>query len=58
DDAFALVWDISSVSTKRTMTEPLLTYRASEAVNNLSWTPGNPDWIAVAVGETVQTLRV
>ncbi|KAJ3287484.1 WD40 repeat-like protein [Rhizoclosmatium globosum] len=58
DDSFALVWDIGNVAQKRTMSEPLLTYRAGEAINNLSWTPGIPEWIGVAVGDTIQALKV
>ncbi|KAI9346611.1 WD40-repeat-containing domain protein [Obelidium mucronatum] len=58
DDAFALVWDISSVSKTRKLSEPSLTYRANDSINNLSWTPGIPEWVAIAVGDCVQTLKV
>ncbi|KAJ3068153.1 ddb1 and cul4 associated factor 7 [Podochytrium sp. JEL0797] len=72
DDSFALVWDTTLAPTTTTattaattaapakpvMTEPLLTYRASNVINNVSWTSGHPEWIGIAVGNGVQALKV
>ncbi|KAJ3238745.1 ddb1 and cul4 associated factor 7 [Chytriomyces hyalinus] len=58
EDAYALVWDLSKAAPRTVLDAPLLTYIANEPINNVSWTPGNQDWIGIAAGKTVQALKV
>ncbi|KAJ3390862.1 ddb1 and cul4 associated factor 7 [Entophlyctis sp. JEL0112] len=57
DDSYALVWDVTT-NIQRVKTDPLLTYQASGPINNLSWTAALPEWVGVAVGDTVQALKM
>jgi len=56
DGGEALIWDVSRVPTSTA--EPVLSYDAGAPVNNGDWSAANVDYCAVAVGSSVQLLRV
>lgn len=58
DDAQALVWEIVAATKGKPIHDPILTYTADSEINMLSWNAAQPEWIAVAFGDTVQALRV
>ncbi|KAJ2396682.1 hypothetical protein GGI23_003814 [Coemansia sp. RSA 2559] len=41
-----------------TTVAPSLTYAARLPVNSLAWHSNSPEWISIAFGNTVQTLRL
>ncbi|KAL0237570.1 hypothetical protein PCE1_000964 [Barthelona sp. PCE] len=55
DNSMAFIWDVSSIPDP--ITDPL-TYRATNELENLSWSHQNPHWMAVAAGNVVELLRV
>lgn len=52
----ALVWDISTM--RSVMQEPTLEYKTDSEVNNLIWSPSQPDWVSIAYDNKIQALRV
>lgn len=58
DDAQALVWEIVAATKGKPIHDPILSYTADSEINQLSWNAAQPEWIAVAFGDTVQALRV
>mmetsp|Transcript_13281 Transcript_13281/g.26989 ORF Transcript_13281/g.26989 Transcript_13281/m.26989 type:complete len:110 (+) Transcript_13281:801-1130(+) len=56
DDCFAFLWDVTELPDN--VTEPILAYDARSPVNNLDWSPANPDWLAIVHGCTLEILRV
>ncbi|KAI9034534.1 WD40-repeat-containing domain protein [Hyaloraphidium curvatum] len=58
DDAQALVWEIVAATKGKPIHDPILAYTAESEINQLSWNASQPEWIAVAFGDTVQALRV
>jgi WD repeat-containing protein 68 len=58
DDAQALVWEIVAATKGKPIHDPILTYTSEAEINQLSWNAAQPEWIAVAFGDTVQALRV
>ncbi|KAJ3111770.1 ddb1 and cul4 associated factor 7 [Phlyctochytrium bullatum] len=57
-DGQALIWDISQMSKSRSMHDPILGFYAGRSINNLTWSSSNSDWVALAAGEVVRTLKV
>ncbi|KAI9017722.1 WD-repeat protein GhTTG1 [Gaertneriomyces semiglobifer] len=58
DDSQTLVWDVSQASKEKHIEEPLLAYGAPAPVNQVAWSSASPDWIAIAYGRTMETLRI
>ncbi|KAI8930052.1 WD40-repeat-containing domain protein [Entophlyctis helioformis] len=58
EDAQALVWDISQMSTLKHIQDPLLAYTADSEINQMSWSKTSPEWIAISHGNSVQALKV
>lgn len=64
DDSCAIIWDILNKGTwdghtPQQVTEPILIYKAKEAINNLSWSEIHTDeWIGITAGKQLQILRV
>jgi len=56
EDRNALIWDISSL--QKTISTPALAFQADGEVDSISWSYLHNDWVAAAVGEKVQLLRV
>jgi len=56
DDKQALIWDLSAMP--KTIEDPILSYSAEAEINQLQWSSGQPDWIAVGFGSKLQILRV
>jgi len=56
DDRQAIIWDLSAMP--KPIEDPILAYNAEAEVNQLQWSLGQPDWIAIAFGSKVQILRV
>ena len=56
DDRRTLIWDLSPLP--EPIVDPILSYKADEEINNLSWSTASPDWIAIAFGKNLQVLRV
>lgn len=57
DDNQALIWDLSSLEQK-SITDPILAYYAESEVNQLQWSRGQPDWVAICFDKKLQILRV
>jgi DDB1- and CUL4-associated factor 7 len=64
DDCQALIWDVSALQAPaaRPMRgadlDPILAYGAGAEINGLAWSPGHPDWVAIALGNKARILRV
>ena len=59
DDSQALIWDLSSMSQPLDGgLDPILAYHSGAEINNLQWSSGQPDWVAIAFNNNVQVLRV
>jgi len=56
DDSQALIWDISAMP--KQIEDPILAYTADAEINQLQWSTAQPDWIAIAYANKLQTLRV
>ncbi|XP_051137984.1 protein TRANSPARENT TESTA GLABRA 1 [Andrographis paniculata] len=57
DDAQALLWELPTVAGPNGI-DPILMYAAGAEINQLQWSAGHPDWIAIAFGNKMQMLRV
>ena len=57
DDNQALIWDLSSLGQKP-ISDPILAYYAESEVNQLQWSKGQPDWVAICFDKKLQILRV
>ena len=53
----ALIWDLSSLGQKP-ISDPILAYYAESEVNQLQWSKGQPDWVAICFDKKLQILRV
>jgi len=51
DDKQALIWEMSTA-------DPLLSYTASTAINQLQWSSAHPEWVSIAFEKQIQMLRV
>ena len=59
DDGQALIWDLPlNNSVNREDVDPRLSYVAGAEINQLQWSPAQPDWIGIAFSNSVQLLRV
>lgn len=72
DDSQALIWDLGLLGTLGQQPEggppgaaaagggldPILAYNAGAEVNQLQWSPAQPDWVAICFGNKTQLLRV
>jgi len=56
DDSQALIWDLQALP--RQIEDPILAYKAENAVNQLQWSAGQPDWVAISFDTKMQILRV
>merc|ERR1711991_262959 len=56
DDSQALIWDVSQMP--KPIEEPILAYVAEAEINQLQWSKAHTDWIAIALGNKLQVLRV
>eukprot|EP00802_Teleaulax_amphioxeia_P014825 Tamp_14904.p1 GENE.Tamp_14904~~Tamp_14904.p1 ORF type:complete len:340 (-),score=49.05 Tamp_14904:424-1443(-) len=56
DDSQALIWDLQALP--RAIEDPILAYKAKAPVNQLQWSMGQPDWVAIGYGSEMQILRV
>jgi len=56
DDSQALIWDLQALP--RPIEDPILAYKAKGPVNQLQWSMGQPDWVAIGYGAEMQILRV
>lgn len=63
EDGQVLIWDVGAnggptPSQQGASAEPILAYSAGAPVNNMDWCGLHYDWIAIAYGSSIQTLRV
>ena len=62
DDREVFVWNVPNHGTVSDApsheTTPALSYQAESEVNNMVWSKTHHDWVAIAVGEKLQILRV
>jgi len=56
EDRQALIWDLSPMP--KPIDDPILAYNADAEINQLQWSTGQPDWIAIAFSSKLQILRV
>lgn len=56
DDCLALIWDIQELPAA--VEDPILAYNAETHINWLQWSALQTDWIAISMGNKIQTLRV
>jgi len=56
DDKQALICDLSAMPSP--IEDPILAYCAESEINQLQWSSGQFDWIAIAFGSKMQILRV
>lgn len=56
DDSQALIWDLGAMP--KPINEPMLAYTAEGEINQLQWSIGQPDWVAITFDKRVQVLRV
>mmetsp|Transcript_8773 Transcript_8773/g.15068 ORF Transcript_8773/g.15068 Transcript_8773/m.15068 type:complete len:326 (-) Transcript_8773:38-1015(-) len=56
DDGNALIWDLAPLP--RPIVDPMLAFGAPAPINQLQWSSTQPDWLAIAFGNSVQLLRV
>ncbi|XP_058105046.1 protein TRANSPARENT TESTA GLABRA 1 [Magnolia sinica] len=57
DDAQALIWELPAVADPNGI-DPILAYSAGSEINQLQWSPLQPDWMAIAFGNKMQLLKV
>ncbi|EYU45319.1 hypothetical protein MIMGU_mgv1a0215352mg, partial [Erythranthe guttata] len=57
DDGQALLWELPTVAGPNGI-DPMLVYSAGSEINQLQWSPAQPDWIAIAFGNKMQMLKV
>nr|BAX02596.1 WD-repeat [Tricyrtis sp. Shinonome] len=62
DDGKALIWELPVAAVAPAVpldkVDPVLEYTAEAEINQLQWSPMQPDWIAIAFASKVQLLRV
>jgi WD repeat-containing protein 68 len=56
DDYQALIWDLSPMP--KPVEDPILAYTAELEINQLVWSPSQPDWVTIAFDNKMQILRV
>lgn len=57
DDGQALIWELPTVARPNGI-DPISMYLAETEINQLQWSAAQPDWIAIALSNKVQLLRV
>lgn len=57
DDAQALIWELPTVAGPNGI-DPMSMYSAGSEINQLQWSAGLPDWIAIAFANKMQLLKV
>ncbi|KAK6926094.1 WD40 repeat [Dillenia turbinata] len=57
DDAQALIWELPTVAGPNGI-DPMLMYSAGTEINQLQWSPVQPDWIGIAFANKLQLLKV
>jgi WD repeat-containing protein 68 len=57
DDAQALIWELPAVAGPNGI-DPISMYSAGSEINQLQWSPAQPDWIAIAFTNKMQLLKV
>mmetsp|Transcript_61447 Transcript_61447/g.70450 ORF Transcript_61447/g.70450 Transcript_61447/m.70450 type:complete len:105 (-) Transcript_61447:116-430(-) len=61
DDAQALIWDVSSMSSEnasKVISDPILAYTSEAEINMLQWSPFQTDWVGIVFNKKLQILRV
>jgi WD repeat-containing protein 68 len=58
DDYKALIWDKQFEKQGGTAGEPILSYEAKGAINQIHWSSVQSDWIGIAYDRTLEILRV
>nr|QPF70692.1 TRANSPARENT TESTA GLABRA 1 [Lilium hybrid cultivar] len=62
DDGKALIWELPVAAGAPPVpldnVDPMFEYNAGAEINQLQWSPMQPDWIGVAFGNKVQLLKV
>jgi hypothetical protein len=53
-----LIWDIGGSVTNRVGIIPIKQIKKSAPVANISWSIINPDWVAIASGNTIDVAHV
>jgi WD repeat-containing protein 68 len=57
DDRKALMWDISNIP-NNVQEQPFSAYTAEGAINSLQWSTGDPNWLSIAFGRSIQVLGI
>ncbi|GAB2221843.1 hypothetical protein Droror1_Dr00013034 [Drosera rotundifolia] len=57
DDTQALIWDLPNVAGPNGI-DPMSVFSAGSEINQLLWSPAQPDWIGIAFSNKLQMLRV
>ncbi|KAK8481041.1 hypothetical protein V6N13_025639 [Hibiscus sabdariffa] len=57
DDGHALIWELPTMAGSVGI-DPLFMYSAGSEINQLQWPAAQPDWIAIALSNKIQLLRV
>ncbi|KAK9122348.1 hypothetical protein Syun_019965 [Stephania yunnanensis] len=57
DDSQALIWELPAVAGPSGV-DPVLAYTAESEINQMQWSPLQPDWIAIAFASKLQLLKV
>jgi WD repeat-containing protein 68 len=55
-DSQVLVWDLSQM--RKYIQDPILCYESPMETNSISWSRLQPDWVAIAYGDTLEALRI
>lgn len=56
DGCLAMIWNISSMPKR--IEAPAFSYGAGASISNLQWAPSHPEWLAIALENKIQVLRV
>ncbi|KAM7499837.1 hypothetical protein LguiA_024251 [Lonicera macranthoides] len=57
DDSQALIWELPTVAGPNGI-DPMSMFSAGSEINQLQWSPAQPDWIAIAFSNKMQLLKV
>lgn len=57
DDSQALIWELPTVAGPNGI-DPMSMYTAGSEINQLQWSPAQPDWIGIAFANKMQLLKV
>ncbi|ORX60974.1 WD40 repeat-like protein [Piromyces finnis] len=58
DDGQAYIWDISQIEKGRKIEQPILSYQAGSAINQVCWNASHPEWIGINYDDHIQVLKV